>query len=205
MGRILKAFHGYAADIERFSRSVAGIPLRGYQLEALAPVIRSVLDGQGLEFLLVFPRQAGKNEAVAQLLVLLLNLTHDAGGNIVYGATGDTLGLGMERLEARLENRWNAGQWSKRARPQRRCLGRACAVFLSTHPGAVARGHTAHWLLVIDETQDQPAHHIEAVFTPMRAARNATALYIGTVKLTTDYLWTKKAELEAETAAMAAL
>jgi hypothetical protein len=64
---------------------------------------------------------------------------------------------------------------------------------------ASARGQTAHHLLVIDEAQDQDGPHIEAVFTPMRAANNATAVYIGTVKLTTDFLWTKKLELERET------
>jgi hypothetical protein len=69
-------------------------------------------------------------------------------------------------------------------------------VFLSTHPGAAARGETAHWLLIVDELQDQSASHIEAVFEPMRATNNATALYIGTVKSSTDALWQKKCELE---------
>ena len=44
--------------------------------------------------------------------------------------------------------------------------------------------------------QDQSASHIEAVFEPMRAANNATALYIGTVKSSSDALWQKKIELE---------
>ncbi|NIV33210.1 MAG: hypothetical protein GWN58_28320, partial [Anaerolineae bacterium] len=47
---------------------------------------------------------------------------------------------------------------------------------------------------------DQDGPHIESVFTPMRAANNATAVYIGTVKLTTDFLWQKKQELEREEA-----
>ena len=74
-------------------------------------------------------------------------------------------------------------------RPVRRILGKASVVFLSTHPSAATRGETADWLLVIDELQDQVASHIEAVFEPMRAANNATALYIGTVKTTIDALW----------------
>jgi len=63
-------------------------------------------------------------------------------------------------------------------------------------PSAATRGETAHWLLVIDELQDQDPHHLEAVFEPMRAANNATAVYIGTVRTTSDALWQKKQELE---------
>jgi hypothetical protein len=188
------------SDPELFSALVIRIPLRNYQLEPLRAILDSVLNHRGFEFLLIFPRQSGKNEAVAQLLAYLLNLYQRVGGNIVYGAIGNALGMGVERLEERLENAWNAGQWTRKVRPLRRCLGHAAIVFISSHPTASARGQTAHHLLVIDETQDQDAAHIESVFTPMRAANNATALYIGTVKVTTDFLWTKKLELERETA-----
>lgn len=188
------------ADPRLFSSLVIRVPLRRYQLAPLRAILDSVLNRRGFEFLLIFPRQSGKNEAVAQLLAYLLNLYQRVGGNIVYGAIGNALGMGVERLEERLENTWNAGQWARKVRPLRRCLGKAAVVFVSSHPAATARGQTAHHLLVIDETQDQDGAHVEAVFTPMRAANNATALYIGTVKLTTDYLWTKKGELERETA-----
>ncbi|NLF11488.1 MAG: hypothetical protein GX597_06845, partial [Anaerolineaceae bacterium] len=187
-------------DLGLFSTLVIRIPLRRYQLAPLRAILDSVLYRRGMEFLLIFPRQSGKNEAVAQLLAYLLNLYRRVGGNMVYGATGNALGMGVERLEERLENPWNAGRWTRRVRPLRRCLGKAAVVFISSHPRATARGQTAHHLLVIDETQDQDGAHVEAVFTPMRAANNATALYIGTVKLSTDYLWTKKEELERETA-----
>ncbi len=173
-----------------------GLPLFDYQSKAAQEIANSILSGEGLEYLLIFPRQSGKNEAVAQLLVYLLNLLQRQGGNIVYGATGDGLGRGIQRLERRLDNPWNRGQWRKAARPARRTLGQAAVVFLSTHPAAAARGETADWLLVIDEMQDQHASHLEAVFEPMRAANNATALYIGTVRTTTDALWQKKNELE---------
>jgi len=160
-----------------------------------------VLRRRGHEFLLVFPRQSGKNEAVAQMLVYLLTLLQRAGGQMVYGAVGDGLGRGMRRLEQRLDTPWTRGQWRREARPARYTLGRAAVVFLSSHPRAASRGETADHLLVIDEAQDQDAAHIEAVFTPMRAARNATAVYLGTVRQTTDFLWVKKGELESATAA----
>jgi hypothetical protein len=185
-------------DITDFSEYFIERPLRRYQLAPVNAVLRSVLHQHGYEFLLIFPRQSGKNEAVAQLLVFLLNIHRQPGGNIVYGAIGDNKSLGIDRLEARLHNRLNAGDWTRRTKPDRRCLGNAAVIFLSSHPTASTRGQTAHHLLVIDETQEQTASHIEAVFTPMRAANNATALYIGTVKLTSDYLWQKKLELERE-------
>lgn len=189
------------SDLARFSRLILGMPLRDYQLEPMRAVLSSVLTGVGQEFLLIFPRQSGKNEAVAHLLVYLLNVLQFKGGNMVFGATGDGLGRGLRRLEQRLNNPLNRGYWRKESRPLRRSIGQASVVFISTHPQAATRGETADWLLVIDEMQDQLASHVEAVFEPMRAANNATALYIGTVKMTSDALWQKKKELEARQAA----
>ena len=163
------------SDITWFAHLVIRQPLRSYQIAALRPIIQSILNQDGYEFLLVFPRQSGKNEAIAQLLTYLLNLFARTGGNIVYGATGDQLGLGVHRLEQRLDNTWNLEQWASGAKPTRRCLQNACVTFLSTHPQTAARGHTAQRLLVVDVAQDQVGPHLEAVFTPMRAAHNATA------------------------------
>ncbi len=198
MSRIGRAARLLLSDISLFSKLVIRTPLYNYQLKPVQSVLASVLQKKGIEFLLVFPRQSGKNEAVAQLQVYLLNLFQRLGGSMVFGATGDGLGRGIRRLEERLNNPWNRKYWKRARRPSRRCLGNASVVFLSTHPGAASRGETANWLLVIDEMQDQDPNHIEAVFEPMRAATNATALYIGTVKTENDALWLKKKELENE-------
>ncbi|MFQ5435726.1 MAG: hypothetical protein ACE5FD_12690 [Anaerolineae bacterium] len=179
-----------------FSRHIIGIPLHHYQIDPITAVLDSVLHGHGREFLIIMPRQSGKNEAIAHLLVMLLNLYQRRGGNIVYGAIGDGLGRGISRLQSRLDNPLNGRTWRKAANPTRRIVGAAAAVFLSSHPQAFARGETAHILLVIDELQDQNAPHIEQVFEPMRAANNATAVYLGTVKFKHDALWQKKEELE---------
>lgn len=186
--------------IDAFSAVVLQRPLYPYQLAPLQAIIESVLGNHGREFLLVFPRQSGKNEAIAQLLVYLLNRFQRQEGQIVYAAVGDALGRGLRRLEERLDNPLNQGRWQRQARPLRRSLGKAAVSFISSHPRAAARGETAHWLLVIDEAQDQHGPHIESVFTPMRAAHNATAVYLGTVRQTSDFLWSKKQELEQETA-----
>ena len=189
------------SDIGLFSRHVIGLPLYDYQVQPLRAIVNTILSRQGREFLLVFPRQSGKNEAVAQLLVYLLALLQRHGGQMVYGAIGDGLGRGMRRLEQRLDTPWTRGRWRRGGRPTRYTLGQAAVVFLSSHPQAASRGETADHLLIIDEAQDQDAAHIEAVFTPMRAAHNATAVYLGTVRRTGDFLWVKKGELESATAA----
>lgn len=187
--------------IELFSRHVLGMPLYEYQLAPLRAILESVLKEHGHDFLLIFPRQSGKNEAVAHLFVYLLNLLQRSGGSIVFAAIGDGVGRGLRRLEERLDNRWNRGQWTKSARPLRRALGKAGVLFLSSHPQAYARGETARWLLVVDELQDNDAQHLEAVFEPMRAAYNATAVYLGTVRFSSDALWQKRQQLERQQAA----
>lgn len=184
-------------DIDRFSRIILRMPLYRYQLEPLRAIVDSVLNRHGLEFLLIFPRQSGKNEAIAHLLVYLLVVLQRRGGQVVFGAIADGLGRARRRLEERLDNVWSRGRWQREQKPQRIRLGRAAVAFLSTHPRAASRGETADHLLIIDEAQDQDASHMEAVFTPMRAAHNATAVYLGTVRQTTDFLWRKKSELEA--------
>jgi hypothetical protein len=197
MSRVTAAAKAILSDIGHFSRLVIETELYDYQIEPLHAVIDSVFSHAGREFLIIMPRQSGKNEAVAQLLVYLLNLYQRKGGSIVYATAGDGVGRGLARLETRLDNPWNIGRWKKRAGPTRRILGRAQCAFMSAHPTAASRGETADLLLVLDELQDLNASHIEAVFQPMRAATNATAVYIGTVKTTSDALWLKKSELEA--------
>lgn len=176
------------------------MPLYGYQIEPLTTVVDSILQQHGREFLFVFPRQSGKDESVAHLQTYLLNLFQRSGGHIVYGDKGDGLGRGLKRLEDRLDNPLNKSKWYKRSKPTSRCLGRAATVFLSTHITAHARGETAKILLIINELQDQLGSHIQAVFTPMRAAHNSTAVYLGTVKTKSDALWLKKRELERQSA-----
>jgi hypothetical protein len=183
-------------DITHFSHAVLNLPLYDYQRQPLAAITNSILHRHGREYLLVFSRQSGKNEAVAHLLAYLLNLYQRQGGNIVYAAIGDALGRGQSRLIERLNNPWNRRQWRKAANPTRIQLGRSAVVFISSHPQSYARGETAHHLLVIDELQDQDPLYLESVFTPMRAAHNATAVYLGTVRSRHDALWQKKEQLE---------
>ena len=86
------------ADPRLFSALVLRRPLRRYQLEPLRAILDSILNHRGLEFLLIFPRQSGKNETMTQLLVYLLNLYQRTGGSIVYGAISDGLGMAKTRI-----------------------------------------------------------------------------------------------------------
>jgi hypothetical protein len=194
--KVVAATRHVLLDIESFSRYVLKTPLYAYQLDPARAIMESIAGSRGDEILLIMSRQSGKNETVSQLLTYLLNLLHRTGGNIVYAAIGDNVGRGIRRLEEHLDNDWNTGNWKRQGRPTRRTLGKASVVFMSSHPQAHARGETAHHLLVVDELQDQDAAHLQAVFQPMRAACNATAVYLGTVRTTHDALWQKKEELE---------
>ena len=196
MSKVAQAARRILSSPYLFSKYVIRLPLRKYQREPVEAAVDSILNKKGLEFIWVMPRQSGKNEGAGQLKAYLLNIFQRTGGQIVFGAIGDGVGRGARRLEERLDNPWNAGKWHKLAKPMRRVLGKAAVVFISSSPTAHSRGETAHHLLMIDELQDNDASHLEAVFEPMRAANNATAIYIGTVRLTNDALWQKKLQLE---------
>jgi hypothetical protein len=189
-------------SIRLFSALVVQTPLRGYQVGPADAVIDSCLNNRGLEFLWVFPRQSGKDEAVAQLCVFLLTLFQRVEAGIVHVfPTSAQLATGITRLSHRLENLWTGGRWWGKSKPNRVGLGLAQVAFFSGHPQARTEGATANLLLVVNEAQDQNEAVINRRYTPMRASTNATALYVGTVRTSGDFLWRKKAELEALQAA----
>jgi len=197
MAEVIEQLKKILLSIGLFSRLVVRIPLRSYQLGPANAVIDSCLRQRGLEFLWVFPRQSGKDEAVAQLVAFLLVLFHRLEACIVHVyPTGGQLATGVTRLENRLENRWFKGRWWSKSKPIRRGLGSAMCAFFSGHPQAKAEGATANLLLIVNEAQDQHEATVERRFTPMRASTNATALYVGTVRTTADYLWKIKGRLE---------
>ncbi len=184
-------------SIKLFSALVVQVGLRGYQTGPADAVVDSCLHQRGLEFLWVFPRQSGKDEAVAQLVAFLLTLFQRVEGGIVHVyPTGGQTETGVQRLERRLDNLWTEGRWWQKSKPTRRGLGHAQCAFFSGHPQARAEGATANLLLIVNEAQDQDETTVERRFTPMRASTNATALYVGTVRTTNDYLWRTKTRLE---------
>jgi hypothetical protein len=174
-------------DIGDFSRIV--LPryrLRPYQIEPARAVVASVEQKLGRSFAVVFARQAGKDELLAQSLAFLLLRWQERGGSAVVAAPTfrPQAALMRDRLLARLRDPLLAGFGGSTAEPRDGyavTLGRAAVRFLSAAPEANARGQTADLLLVANEAQDILPDVWDAVFDPMAASTNATTLFLGTV------------------------
>jgi len=184
-------------SISLFSQLVIGFPLRQYQIDPADAVIESCVHNRGIEFLWVFPRQSGKDEAVAQMLAYLLSMFHRTEAQMIHVyPTQMQTATGVTRLERRLDNILTRSySWSKN-RPKRIGVERSQCYFFSGHEQSRAEGATANLLLVVNEVQDCDEVVIERRFTPMRASTNASALFVGTVRTTSDYLWRVKTRLE---------
>ena len=56
-----------ARDVVHFASYTSGLQLRSYQVDVARAVVRSVIENLGLTFVVILPRQSGKNELQAQL------------------------------------------------------------------------------------------------------------------------------------------
>ncbi len=171
------------ADIGGFSRLVLErYPLREYQLEPARAIVESVTRGLGRQFVVVFSRQAGKDELLAQVLAYLLHRYREKGGCAVLAAPTfqPQAMISRDRLLDRLANPIS-GRWVHARDGYIVEVGRASVRFLSAQPGANARGQTADLLLVANEAQDIKPEVWDAVFDPMAASTNATTVFLGTV------------------------
>lgn len=184
---------------------------RRYQAEAMRAVAAAVVArargdrSHPADFGIVFSRQAGKDEALAQLIAYLLTLFQRAGGSIVVALpTLRPQGiLARDRLLERLTSE-RARALGLRPRVQDGTivrLGRAACHFVSAGPQSNARGQTASLLLVANECQDIRPERWDSVFAPMAASTDAVTLSLGTV-WTADTLLARQmrhlATLEAE-------
>jgi hypothetical protein len=176
------------SDIERFSGWLwKPHALRPYQAIPARAIARTIIDrswgrkGRPNEYAVVFARQAGKDEMVAQLLAYILNLAQGAGGQIVLAApTQRQANISRARLLERLDNPLNKGFFHEKD-GYIVGLGKANVRFLSAAPTSNVRGETASLLLVANEAQDIDADRWDAVFDPMAASTNAPTLFLGTV------------------------
>lgn len=169
-------------DINHFTELGSQLKLRSYQQDAAALVCRSVLQGLGLSFVVMFPRQSGKNELQAQIEAYLLALLCQRDAEIVKISPTykpQTLNA-MRRLQRVLEkNLVTAGEWSKESGYIFR-LDRARIVFLSGSPEANIVGATASTLLEVDEAQDVEIAKFDKDIAPMAASTDATRVFWGT-------------------------
>jgi hypothetical protein len=173
---------------------LVGVQLRPYQVEAAEAIIRSVFARQGLSFVVIFARQSGKDEMIANLILFLLARLSPIGGSIVCAQPTfrpQTLNA-IDRLMSRAAKRPFFEQAGLRRRHGFQfTLGRAVVSYLSADPSASVVGYTADRLLIINEAQDVQPSVFDKRFAPMAAAGNGTIVSLGTA-------WTEDTLLERQ-------
>ena len=180
-------------DVALFVRYASGLKLRRYQEGVARAIVHSVLHHKGLSFVVVFPRQSGKNELQAQLQAYLLTLLSAERHEIVQISPTwkPQAENAMRRLEEVLSgNSIVRDRWEKHFGHIYQ-VGKARVVFLSGSPTANIVGATASTLLSVDEAQDIQIEKFDKEIAPMAASTNATKVFWGTA-------WTSRTLLARE-------
>ena len=107
-----EVLHQVLEDPCRFAYLNSRINLRMYQREVIRAITRSVFNQTGLSFVVMFPRQSGKNELQAQLEAYLLTCFCSVGADLIkVSPTWKPQSLNaMHRLESILKN-WPGDAW----------------------------------------------------------------------------------------------
>lgn len=169
------------------------IALRPYQREIARAVKDSVINRRGLTFVVILPRQSGKNELQAHLFAWLLFRYAHYGGNIVaVSPTFNPQTLNnMDRVRRSLDACVGSrGIW-RSSQGRIYSLKNARLLFYSGETSAKVVGATADLLLSVDEAQDVSPDKFDKDFDPMTASTNATRIFFGTA-------WTASTLLERE-------
>jgi hypothetical protein len=180
-------------DINLFSLGGGGIRLRSYQVEVARMIVRSVIESAGLSFVIIFPRQSGKNELQAQIETYLLAMNQFSCSEMVkVSPTWKPQSLNaMRRLQRVISrNILTQDRWTKRSGYIYQ-IGSAMIHFLSGSPAASIVGATANLLLECDEAQDIEISKWDKDIAPMAASTNATRVFWGTA-------WTSRTLLARE-------
>ena len=179
-------------DVVKFA-SGSGIKLREYQRQVARAIVDSVQYNKGLTFVVIFPRQSGKNELQAQIEAYLMTVKSNANAELVkVSPTLKPQALNaMRRLRRVLKrnyctkNIWRGEQgYAFNIRNARIC-------FLSGLPASNIVGQTANVLLECDEAQDVQIEKWDREIAPMAASTNATRVFWGTA-------WTSQTLLARE-------
>ncbi len=180
-------------DIRVFARGVGKISLRYYQLQAARAIVDSVRLARGRSFVIIFPRQSGKNEVQAVIEAYLLGLYQQTPAEIIkVSPTWKPQSQNaMRRLERVLtHNNLLYNRWAREQGYIYR-VGTARIFFLSGSPTANIVGATASTLLECDEAQDVLISKWDKDVNPMAASTNATRVFWGTA-------WTNRTLLARE-------
>jgi hypothetical protein len=173
-----------------------GITLRPYQQEISRAIIDSIINQRGLTFVIVLPRQSGKNELQSHIFAWLMFRYARKGGRIVTVSPTfkpQTVNS-MDRVRASLDrNPVTLGNWRGSAGFIYKYQASRLQ-FFSGEATAKVVGATADLLMSVDEAQDVSASKFDKDFDPMTAATNATRVFWGTV-WTKDTLLHRQAEI----------
>ena len=185
-------------DVERFSTTVLGMPLRSYQAEVARAVLAAIDEGRGHTLTVLMPRQSGKNQLSAHLEAYLLTRREGKGGSLVKCAPTyrPQVLVSINRLLKALDNPVTHGR-ARRRDGHVVALGRASIAFYSAEPGAHVVGGTASLLLECDEAQDVLPDKWEKDFRPMGATANVVSVLYGT-PWTDDTLLARQIALNRE-------
>ncbi|MGD0753044.1 MAG: hypothetical protein ABSA23_16750 [Anaerolineales bacterium] len=177
---------------ERFAQA-GNVALRPYQEIAIQAVVNSVQKKRGMSFVWIFPRQSGKDEALAILVQYLLTRFEKYGGEMVFfnPTFKPQTETSMRRLETRLRgNILTMGKWNRRSGYIYQ-INNAYCTYLSADPTAHVVSARANRLLVVNEAQDVGLLKYDKDIDPMAASTHATKLFAGT-------RWTGNTLLERE-------
>jgi hypothetical protein len=149
-----------------------------------------------MTFVVMFPRQSGKNELQAQIEAFLLARYSGSGGEMVkLSPTWKPQSLNaMRRLEGALERNFLTRKLWRKEYGYIYRLKQARVFFLSASPSTNIVGATASVLLEVDEAQAVEIDKYDREIAPMAAAHNATRVFWGTAWTPTTLL---ARELEA--------
>jgi hypothetical protein len=181
-------------DVDVFIDHTSNITLRDYQRGVAEAICESVFSGAGRSFVIMFPRQSGKNELQAQLETYLLTINYQMPGAEMVKISPtwkpQTLNA-MRRLERVLSaNHVAKHLWHKESGYIFR-TGHARIYFFSGQPRSNIVGATASVLLEVDEAQDVMIAKYDKDIAPMAASTNATRVFWGTA-------WTSRTLLSRE-------
>ncbi len=193
MSTLAQTIKHIAKDFVLFADRGGGIAMRPYQIEPARAIIKSIREKQGLTFVVIMSRQAGKDELITNLLAYLCAVLSGRDVEIVVANPTykpQTI-KSIMRFEKRLStNLLTKSSWKKRS-DFMRMVGQAVVSFLSGDEGANVVGATANLALFINEAQDIEPAVFDKKFAPMVASTNATRIICGTT-------WTSKTLLARE-------
>jgi len=189
---LVKGIEEMLANPVLFARYASHLELRSYQVEVACAIVHSVREGLGLSFVVMFPRQSGKNEVQAQLEAYLLALYSQKEVEIVkISPTWKPQSINaMRRLERVLKDNPVVESWQKESGYIYR-VGSARMFFFSGSPEANIVGATASLLLEVDEAQNIRIEKFDTEIAPMAASTHATRVFWGTA-------WTSQTLLARE-------